>query len=213
MIWFYTRTFDIDKSYFPNIMEQKYNNTAASGGLILAPPKYERPTRQLPAKRVKREEILLRKNYAYLILGAVGVAVAASAGPVAADAQETVKYQVVNGNSIPASLTGKTGDPAKGREVAINRRQGNCLACHAMPISEQPYHGGIGPDLNGIGSRYSAGELRLRIVNPKIVNPDTIMPAFYRADGLHRVLKDFQGKTVLTAEQVEDVVAYLTTLK
>ncbi|MDH3910931.1 MAG: sulfur oxidation c-type cytochrome SoxX [Rhodospirillales bacterium] len=144
-----------------------------------------------------------------LICGA-GIAALFATG---AAAEEFVAFKIVDNESIAKSLTGKPGDPARGREVAINRKQGNCLACHKLPIPEQPFHGEIGPDLSTAGSTYSAGELRLRIVNPKIVNPDTFMPAFYRPFGLHRVAKDFQGKTILTAEQVEDVVAYLTTLK
>jgi sulfur-oxidizing protein SoxX len=82
-----------------------------------------------------------------------------------------------------------------------------------MPTPEQPYHGEVGPELNGVAGRLSEGEIRLRIVNPKYANPGTIMPAFYRNDGLHRVAKKWQGKTMLTAEEVEDVVAYMMTLK
>jgi sulfur-oxidizing protein SoxX len=147
------------------------------------------------------------------MLFAAPVAFIGMALPVKAPAGELVKFAVVDGHSIPKSLTGKPGDPVKGRAVVINRKQGNCLACHDMPIPEQPYHGKIGPDLTGVGSRLTEGELRLRIVNPKYANPHTIMPAFYRTEGLYRVAKKFQGKPMLTAEQVEDVVAYLKTLK
>jgi sulfur-oxidizing protein SoxX len=136
---------------------------------------------------------------------------AAIGGGVAAD--EMVAYQIVDEVSIPKSLTGQPGDPVEGRKVAINTRLGNCLACHKMPVEEQPFHGEVGPDLAGVASRYTEGELRLRVVDPKVVNADTIMPAFYRADGFHRVMKNFQGKSVLTAEQVEDVITYLMTLK
>ena len=141
-----------------------------------------------------------------------GVAVAGLV-TISANAGEKTKYKVVDDNSIPKSLTGKPGDPANGRKVAINRKKGNCLACHMMPIAEQPFHGEVGPDLAGIGSRYTAGEIRLRVVNPKILNDASIMPAFYRADGYHRVLKNFKGKTIISAQEVEDVVAYLVTLK
>ena len=134
------------------------------------------------------------------------------AGPAHAAADQ-VAYNIVDGVSIPNSLTGKPGDPVKGRAVAINRRQGNCLACHKMPVPEQPFHGEVGPDLSGVADRYSEGELRLRVVDSKVLNEDTFMPAFYRGEGLNRVMKKFQGKTILTAEQVEDVVAYLLTLK
>ncbi len=143
------------------------------------------------------------------IAGALLVALQGSA----ALADGVVAFEVVDGGSIPKSLTGAPGDAANGRKVAINRKQGNCLACHKLPIPEQSFHGEVGPDLSEIGGTLSEGELRLRVVNPKVVNSDTIMPAFYRTDGLHRVMKKFQGKTILSAQQVEDVVAYLTTLK
>jgi sulfur-oxidizing protein SoxX len=120
---------------------------------------------------------------------------------------------VKDGESIPRSLTGVAGDPAAGRAVAIDRKKGNCLACHVLPIPEQSFHGEIGPDLSDVASRLSEGELRLRVVDPKVVNDDTIMPSFYKVDGFHRVLKKFEGKTVLGPQDVEDVIAYLMTLK
>lgn len=126
--------------------------------------------------------------------------------------EELAAYDIVDNASIPEALTTTLGDPERGREVAVNRRQGNCLACHVLPIEEQPFHGEVGPPLNGVANRYDAGELRLRIVDSKIVNPDTIMPAFHRAEGLHRVSSEFADKPILTAQQVEDVVAYLMTL-
>jgi len=133
--------------------------------------------------------------------------------PLALNANaETVKY-VVKNDAIAQSLTGKKGDPVAGRKIAINRRLGNCLACHKMPIPEQSFHGKIAPDLAGVASRYKEGELRLRVVNSKKVNPESFMPAYYRADSLHRVAKKWRGKTILSAQQVEDVVAYLMTLR
>jgi sulfur-oxidizing protein SoxX len=153
-------------------------------------------------------------RYLKALLGFAGLAAAIAVAPGVAGAEETVKFTVNNGESIDAPLAGtKPGDPENGRKVAIHRKKGNCLACHVMPIPEQQFHGELGPDLNGVGSRYSAGEIRLRVVNPKYANPDTIMPAFYKADGLHRVLKGFEGKTMLSAQEVEDIVAYLVTLK
>lgn len=128
-------------------------------------------------------------------------------------AEELVAYNVVDEISIPEPLTDQAGDPVKGREIAINRKKGNCLACHIMPIPEQSFHGEIGPDLSGVGSRYEIGELRLRVVNPKVFNSDTMMPAFYRTDGFHRVGKKFQGKTILNPQEVEDLLAYLMTLQ
>lgn len=142
---------------------------------------------------------------------AFGAALLLAAG-VQARASSVVAYKIVNGG-IPKSLTGKPGDAKNGRATAINRKKGNCLACHKMPISEQQFHGEVGPNLAGVAGRLSESELRLRIVDPKSVNPDTIMPAFYRAKGLHRVMKKFAGKTVISAQEVEDIVAYLKTLK
>ncbi len=153
------------------------------------------------------------KRYVWPLLGAAILAIASMAAPANVAAEELVKFKIVNGSSIPDSLTGKAGDPVKGRETAIHRKKGNCLACHTLPVSEQPYHGEVGPELNGVASRLSEGEIRLRIVNPKYSNPDTIMPAFYKTEGLHMVQKKWQGKPMLTAGEVEDIVAYLMTLK
>jgi len=116
-------------------------------------------------------------------------------------------------DGLAKSLTGKAGDPKKGYATAIHRKKGNCLACHTFPAKGQADHGNIGPDLRGVASRYSEAELRLRIVDPKVVNEDTIMPSFYKTAGLHRVQKKWAGKTMLSAQEVEDIVAYLLTLK
>jgi sulfur-oxidizing protein SoxX len=123
------------------------------------------------------------------------------------------KFEIKDG-AISRPLTGQPGDPQKGRQVMVNRQLGNCLACHVVtPLKNEPFHGNTGPALDGVASRLGEGELRLRIVDGTKVNPDTMMPSFYRTEGLNRVLPRFQGKTVLTAEQVEDVVAFLMTLK
>lgn len=124
-----------------------------------------------------------------------------------------VKYEIVD-SGISKSLTGKSGDAAKGEKTFTNRKLGNCLACHQVTsIPSQPFHGEIGPSLDGVAGRYNEAQLRMQVVNAKVINPDTIMPAFYRNDGFERVLKKFQGKSILNAEQVEDVIAYLKTLK
>ena len=141
------------------------------------------------------------------------VALAASVVSQPSFAGGMVKYMIKD-DAIAKSLTGKKGDPANGRKLAINRKKGNCLACHVISdLKDQPFHGNIGPSLDGVAGRYSEGELRLRLVDATKLNDDTIMPAFYRADGFHRVKKKFKGKTVLTAQEVEDVLAYLLTLK
>lgn len=115
--------------------------------------------------------------------------------------------------SIKTPLSATPGDPVNGRAVAIDRKRGNCLACHTLPIPEQSFHGRIAPPLVGVGGRYSSDQLRLRVVNPKALNPNSIMPSFFKTDGYHRPLDEFAGKTILTAQEVEDVVAYLATLK
>ena len=159
------------------------------------------------------EERLRIKRYVQPLLGVTILAIASMLAPANAAAEELVNFKIVNGSSIPDSLTGKAGDPVKGRETAIHRKKGNCLACHVMPVPEQPFHGDVGPDLSEAGGNLSEGEIRLRVVDSKVLNPDTIMPAFYRNDGFERVLKKFQGKTMLSAQQVEDIVAYVMTLK
>ena len=116
--------------------------------------------------------------------------------------------------AIDKSLTGKPGDPAQGRKWAVTGGQGNCVICHKMPIPEVAFRiGNVGPDLTEVGSRLTPAEIRMRIVNPKLLNEETIMPAYYKVSGFHRVEKRFEGKPMLTAEQVEDLVAYLSTLK
>jgi len=116
--------------------------------------------------------------------------------------------------SISESLTGKPGDVAEGRKVFADRKLGNCLACHAnSDLSEQLFHGEVGPALDGVAARWKPEQLRTIVVNSKLVFTDrTVMPAFYSLDVGVRVREDLQGMTILTAQQVEDVVAYLATL-
>ncbi|MGV6840646.1 MAG: sulfur oxidation c-type cytochrome SoxX [Planktomarina sp.] len=121
---------------------------------------------------------------------------------------------VFEDGAVNAALTGKAGDPVAGRKVFINRKQGNCLACHAnSEIPEQSFHGEVGPMMDGVADRWSEAELRGLVSNPKKMFEGTIMPAFYIDSGYGRPLEKFAGKSVLTAQQVEDVVAYLMTLK
>ena len=145
-------------------------------------------------------------------LALLSIALAAALGGPAA-AQEELRSYVVVGDAIPDSLTGQPGDAARGRSVVLDRHVGLCLLCHSGPFPEERFQGTIAPDLKGAGARWSAGQLRLRIVDPGRANPGTIMPAYYRTDGLTRVAPAYRGKTVLSAEQIEDVVAFLTTLR
>jgi len=125
---------------------------------------------------------------------------------------ELVHYAIV-GDAIPASLTGAAGDPARGRAIVADHNGGLCLLCHSGPFAEDKFQGNIAPDLAGAGSRWNEGQLRLRIVDSSKLNPNTIMPPFYRVDGLNRVPPAYRDKPVLTAVEVEDVIAYLMTLK
>ena len=121
---------------------------------------------------------------------------------------------VVHDGVVGAALTAQAGDPAAGRKVFMNRKLGNCVACHANEdMSDQSFHGEVGPALDGVADRWEAAELRGIVVNSKMMFEGTIMPAFYKDDGFERNLKKFQGKSILNAQQVEDVVAYLLTLK
>jgi L-cysteine S-thiosulfotransferase len=151
-----------------------------------------------------------------LLLGCVAF------GSVSAHAEASIErvsepnlktYTIVDGMSIPASLSGKAGDAVNGKKVFVHQKKGNCLTCHTAPIPEEQFHGKVGPDLAGVGARMSEGEIRLRIVNPKVLNPETLMMAFYKTHGLKQVNKSFVGKPMLNEQEVEDIVAYLMTLK
>jgi L-cysteine S-thiosulfotransferase len=131
---------------------------------------------------------------------------------IAADPGGELAYKV-EGDAIPAPLTSERGDPARGRAIVVNRQMGLCLLCHTGPFPEEPLQGTLAPDLSGAGARLSAGQLRLRLVDSRRVNPATIMPSYYRTDHLSRVGGPWRGKPVLTAQQIEDVVALLATLR
>jgi L-cysteine S-thiosulfotransferase len=145
-------------------------------------------------------------------LASAAVALALLAVPAGPTRAELVHYTIV-GDTIPASLTGTKGDPVRGRTIVANHTVGLCLLCHSGPFPEDRFQGNVAPDLSGAGARWNEGQLRLRIVDASKLNPDTIMPPFYRADDLTRVATAYRDKPVLTAVDVEDVVAYLMTLK
>ncbi len=140
-------------------------------------------------------------------LNATTVAVAAQAAP----APDTLK--IVNGEVLQP-LTNVPGNAIAGRAVFLDRKQGNCYACHTVSVlKDQPFPGEIGPKLDGVASKYAVGQLRLIVTNSKLMFPGTIMPAFYHLAGLNRVPAKLKGKTILTPQQVEDVIAFLRTLK
>ena len=131
--------------------------------------------------------------------------------PGLAAAQELRRYEVT-GDAIAKSLTGAPGDPARGRTTLLNR-QSTCILCHNGPFPEEKFQGDLAPNLAGSGSRWSEGQLRLRLVDASRLNEATIMPSYYRVDDLHRVGPAWRGKPILSAEQIEDIVAYLVTLR
>lgn len=131
--------------------------------------------------------------------------------PAAARCDALLPYAVVD-DAVPASLTGNPGDPARGRAIVVNR-QFTCLLCHSGPFAEQRFQGDLAPSLAGTGARWSEGQLRLRMVDAARLNAATIMPSYYKVDGLQRVGEAWRGRPILSAEQIEDVVAYLATLR
>jgi sulfur-oxidizing protein SoxX len=140
----------------------------------------------------------------------IGFLLLVMAIPAAADA---LKSYVVVGDAIQRPLTAEPGDAARGRAIVVNRRVGLCLLCHSGPFPEAPLQGNLAPSLAGAGARWSPGQLRLRIVDASRLNPETIMPPYYRIDSLKRVAIPYRGKPILSAQQVEDVVAFLATLR
>ena len=118
-----------------------------------------------------------------------------------------------DGDAIPSSLSGQPGDPIKGRTIVTSRQTGLCILCHAGPFSEERFQGNLAPDLKLSVANLSAAQLRARLVDPSKTNTNTIMPAYFRIDHLQRVAPPFVGKTVLSTQEIEDVIAYLLTIK
>ena len=125
---------------------------------------------------------------------------------------QSASYTVV-GDAIPQPLTEAPGDAARGRAIVVNRQVGLCLLCHGGPFPEERFQGNLAPDLAGAGTRWSAGQLRLRLVDGRRLNPQTIMPSYFRVDGHVRVGAAWHDKPLLSTQQIEDVVAFLATLR
>lgn len=143
---------------------------------------------------------------------APAVAALAAALAVAASPGLAGDYAVL-GDAIPARLEGARGDAVRGRGIVLDRYVGLCLLCHSGPFPEERFQGEIARDLRGTAARLTEGQIRLRIVDSGRVNAGSIMPAYYRTEGLTRVAPAFRGKPVLSAQQIEDVVAFLMTLR
>jgi L-cysteine S-thiosulfotransferase len=145
------------------------------------------------------------------VISGFSIAAATWLLPCAATAQQLRPY-VIAGDAIAESLTGSPGDATRGRALVLERTN-TCILCHSGPFPEERFQGDLAPSLAGSGSRWSSAQLRLRLVDASRLNPATIMPSYYRLDGLERVAPAFRDKPILSAEQIEDIVAYLTTLR
>jgi sulfur-oxidizing protein SoxX len=144
-------------------------------------------------------------------------ALAGTAGTIGLNAAEIgyaklAKFRVI-ADGIPEAIGGIAGDAERGRALILGRESANCVLCHALPDPGVRFSGDLGPPLGGVGRTFYVAQLRLRVVDSTRVNPTTIMPSYYRIEGLDRVAGAYRGKPILGAEQVEDIVAYLATLK
>jgi sulfur-oxidizing protein SoxX len=127
-------------------------------------------------------------------------------------AQDVARYEIV-GDGIPAPLAPEPGDPVRGRALVVARDNANCVLCHAVPDPAIRFAGDVGPSLAGVGRRLSASQLRLRVADNLAVNRATVMPSYYKVDGLAQVATPYAGKPILSAREVEDIVAWLATLQ
>ena len=150
-----------------------------------------------------------RMNFTLGAVAAIALSTAALASEVAPDSVEFTD------DGVTMSLTGTAGDPAAGADVFKNKTLGNCLACHVnSAMAKEQFHGNVGPALDGVASRWDEAQLRAIVVDSKkALSDETVMPGFYSMNVGEHVAEAFIGKTILTAQQVEDVVAYLGTLK
>lgn len=138
--------------------------------------------------------------------------VALAAASLCARADALVDYRIVDGQ-IVEPLTKEPGNAARGKAAALSREGGNCFLCHNFPDAGDTQLGNLGPPLAGVGARLNAGQMRLRLVDSTRINRASIMPAYYRVDGFNHVASNYAGKPILTAQQVEDMIAYLLTLR
>ena len=159
--------------------------------------------------RKRRMRIVVTGIFVGIFFGTLAFGVLAS---LARGDQEFISTQIQN-ETMPSPLTDQPGDAERGRRIVLDRERGDCVVCHAMPLPERQFHGTVGLPLDGIGKRYTEGELRLRLVDPKRLNPQTVMPAYYKAEGLFQVREPYRDKPILTAQEIEDVIMYLLTLQ
>ena len=151
----------------------------------------------------------MSSRFSYLA-GAAAFAASVVIGGSTLAAQSATR---IAGDEIVQPLGGRIGDASRGRLAVADRNGAHCLLCHRLPIPEERFHGELAPPLDGVGGRLSPGQIRLRVVDASVVNPETIMPPYFRTDRLNRVAAQHRGRTVLTEQQIEDIVAYLSGLK
>jgi L-cysteine S-thiosulfotransferase len=154
----------------------------------------------------------LRLRWIAALLAAAAAGVGSVAGAAGAGPAALAPFRVI-ADGIPAAIGGAAGDADRGRALILGRESANCVLCHALPDPAVRFAGNLGPPLGAVARTLSVAQLRLRVVDNMRVNPTTIMPSYYRVEGFDRVASAYRGKTILDAQQVEDIVAYLATLK
>jgi sulfur-oxidizing protein SoxX len=150
------------------------------------------------------------------VAAALAACLFASLSAITVIAQQPVRtltpYRIVE-DAIPLPLGDQRGDAERGRAIAFDPERGNCTICHPVPGGKPRLQGDVGPSLAGVAGRLTEGQIRLRLVDGTRINPSTIMPPYHRVEGLNRVGPAWRGKPVLGAGEIEDLVAYLLTLR
>ncbi len=162
------------------------------------------PTRAGPGAASRR---------AALLATLVATALAAAAAHADDAAIAAALGARIVGDGIPEPLAAEPGDPVRGRALLLAREPANCVLCHALPDRGVGFAGDVGPSFGGIGARLSAPQIRLRVADNLRLNPASSMPSYFKVDGLDRVAPRYRGRTILSAREIEDIVAYLATLR
>ena len=146
------------------------------------------------------------------LAGAAATSESVAATAAGSEPGNLAKFRVI-ADGIPEAIAGATGNAERGRALILGREAANCVLCHAVPEPSLRFSGNLGPPLGGVARTFSVAQLRLRVVDNMRVNPTTIMPSYYRIEGFDQVAGVYRGKPILDAEQIEDIVAYLATLR
>ena len=146
------------------------------------------------------------------LAGAAATSESVAASAAGSESGHLAKFRVI-ADGIPEAIGGATGNAERGRALILGREAANCVLCHAVPEPGLRFSGNLGPPLGGVARTFSVAQLRLRVVDNMRVNPTTIMPSYYRIEGFDQVAGAYHGKPILDAEQIEDIVAYLATLR